>query len=334
MKVLYLSEWYPSEKDKMAGLFVQKHAQAVAAQGCEVRVNTWWPEADVVQLNVLTLKKGLVAYVLKRVFGIPYIIVEHWSGYLPQNGQYERFPGWKRRLLEQIAAEASGIYPVSQMLEENMKRCGIHNAHWGRMHNVVDDFFYQTFTKPQSKEGEPIQLLHVSCFDERAKNVKGLLQAVKKVSEHRQDFCLTMVGTGKDWQMCKAYADELHILDNMLKWVGEVSPEKVCQYMQRSDFFVLSSRYENAPVVLSECIVMGLPVLTTNAGGIPEMMGKEIGLMVEIENDTALVEAINKMLDHYQDYPQDTIRKYGKKYSFAEVGKKLMKIYEGAKNEK
>ena len=108
MKVLYLSEWYPSEKDKMAGLFVQKHAEAVAAQGVEVRVNTWWPEADVVQLNVLTLKKGLMAYVLKRVFGIPYIIIEHWSCYLPENGSYARQPRWHRALLEEIAREATG----------------------------------------------------------------------------------------------------------------------------------------------------------------------------------------------------------------------------------
>lgn len=123
MKILYLSEWYPSEKDKMLGLFVQKHAEAVAAQGAEVRVNTWWPEADVVQLNVLTLKKGLVAYVLKRMFGIPYIIIEHWTYYLSIVGQYEAQPRWRRRLLEVIASEASGIYPVSNMLADEMKRC-------------------------------------------------------------------------------------------------------------------------------------------------------------------------------------------------------------------
>lgn len=325
MKVLYLSEWYPSEKDKMAGLFVQKHAEAVAAQGVEVRVNTWWPEADVVQLNVLTLKKGLMAYVLKRVFGIPYIIIEHWSCYLPENGSYARQPRWHRALLEEIAREASGIYPVSQKLEDAMKACGIRNKVWGRMENVVDDFFYSAECKVQS--AECVQLLHVSCFDEAPKNVKGLLRAVKAVSEKRQDFCLTLVGTGKDWQMCRDYAVQLGISEDLLRWTGELTPQEVCCEMQKADVFVLPSRWENAPVVLSECMAVGLPIVSTLAGGIPEMVNEETGVLVVPNDDMALADAIEYMLDHYQEYDQDKIRQYGEKYSFEKVGKKLLEIY-------
>ena len=38
LKVLFLTPWYPSDKDSMAGLFVQKHVEAVRAQGVYVRV--------------------------------------------------------------------------------------------------------------------------------------------------------------------------------------------------------------------------------------------------------------------------------------------------------
>ena len=69
MRVLFLTPWYPSKKDEMSGLFVQKHVEAVRAQGVEVRVifsqswgdiwrqwrtlrrEGWMP--DVVQLNVI-----------------------------------------------------------------------------------------------------------------------------------------------------------------------------------------------------------------------------------------------------------------------------------------
>ena len=89
----------------MSGLFVQKHAESVRAQGCEVRVihseswrellfawrdlrrEGWMP--DVVQLNVLQ-KQGVLALWLKRRYGIPYVIVEHWSGYLPENGMFRQ----------------------------------------------------------------------------------------------------------------------------------------------------------------------------------------------------------------------------------------------------
>ena len=44
MKILFLTPWYPSAKDAMSGLFVQKHVEAVRAQGCDVRVifSTTW----------------------------------------------------------------------------------------------------------------------------------------------------------------------------------------------------------------------------------------------------------------------------------------------------
>ena len=74
MKVLFLTPWYPSEKDAMLGLFVQKHVEAVRAQGVDVRVifsqgwiDLWrqwravkheWGLPDVVQLNVIQ-KQGL-----------------------------------------------------------------------------------------------------------------------------------------------------------------------------------------------------------------------------------------------------------------------------------
>lgn len=74
MKVLFLAAWYPSPRDAMAGLFVQKHAEALRLQGADVRVlyyestgvqwlrDMWqgwqrlhkeWGLPDVVQMNVL-----------------------------------------------------------------------------------------------------------------------------------------------------------------------------------------------------------------------------------------------------------------------------------------
>lgn len=319
----------------MAGLFVQKHAEAVAAQDIEVRVNTWWPEADVVQLNVLTLKMGLMAYVLKRVFGIPYVLIEHWSTYLPENGSYMAQPRWRRAVLEEIAREANGIYPVSEKLETAMRACGIENKVWGRVDNVVDDFFYEKTPMPfvseanvlgrKNPEGGRKGLLHVSCFDEAPKNVKGLLRAVKAISERRQDFCLTLVGTGKDWQMCRDYANELAIPKELLRWTGELTPGDVCREMQKADVFVLPSRWETYGVPLAEAMAVGIPSIETDACGLRLM--RACGLSVPADDDNALTNAIEYMLDHHQEYDRDRIRQYGMRYRYDEVGKQLVTIY-------
>lgn len=343
MKVLFLAAWYPTPRDAMAGLFVQKHADALRLQGADVRVlyyestgvqwlrDMWqgwkrlrkeWGLPDVVQMNVLD-KNGLLALYLKRRYHIPYFIIEHWSGYLPANFAFRG--GWHGWIMRHIAKHANGIMPVSNVLKNAMQTCGIENAHWQKINNVVDDFFYAPYTKLiRAKK----RLLHVSCFDDKAKNVKGLLQATRKVAEKRQDFELVLVGTGVDFEAVKTYADSLQFPDEMLLFTGEKTPTQVCRWMQQSDAFVLFSRYETAGVVLAECLAVGLPIIGANAGAIPEVVNAQTGMLVPSEDENALANAISFMLDHYQEYNTALIREQGKQYSFATVGQQLISLYE------
>ena len=327
----------------MSGLFVQKHAEAVRAQGCDVRVifsqgwlDTWrqwcalrregWMP-DVVQLNVIQ-KQGLLALWLKRRYGIPYIIVEHWSGYLPENGMFMTMSWLQRRFYQLIARHAETILTVSDRHAQAMQACGITNARWGRIHNVVDDFFYGQRTASLKDKGQKTKiLLHVSCFDERAKNVKGLLRAAKMLSEKRQDWRLVLVGTGIDYQEVRAYADALQIPDGLLEWTGELTPHEVAKRMDQADMFVLPSHYENAPVVISESLAKGLPIVASRVGGIPEMVNDECGMLVTPGKDEELAAALEKMLDHYQEYDKALIRQNGTQYSFGTVGAQLTAIY-------
>ena len=97
--------------------------------------------------------------------------------------------------------------------------------------------------------------------------------------------------------------------------------------MQDSDCFLFFSRYENAPVVLSECLAVGLPIISSNAGGIPEMVNNECGILVPSENEDALMQAMMHMMDHLADYPASTIRPYGQKYTYDNVGAQLYQLY-------
>ena len=347
MKVLFLSAWYPTERDAMAGLFVKKHADAVAQQGHDVRVlysektsirwvvdmyNSWkrlqqeWGNPDIVQMNVLD-KNGLLALWLKRRYHIPFIVIEHWSGYLPANFAFRG--GWHGWIMRKIAQNASCILPVSQMLEDAMKNCGIQNENWQRVHNVVDDFFYQpitTITIP--KKNNKFRFLHVSCFDEKAKNIQGMLRAVRLVAQQRQNFELICVGTGIDYAEDLAFAQVLDFPKDLLVFTGEQTPYEVAQWMQQSDCFLFFSRYENAPVVLSECLATGLPIISSNAGGIPEMISQECGILVPSEDENSLANAMLEMIDNHSRYTAYTIRQRGTKYTYQNIGKQLSDLYQ------
>ena len=346
-KVLYLTPWYPSERDKMVGLFVQKHVEAVRAQGVDVRVihsNTWrelWHQwrclrrtgwmPDLVQLNVIQ-KQGVLALLLKRFCRIPYIIIEHWSGYLPENGEFASQSACKQRFAQRLCREAEMVLTVSPVLEQAMQRLGFQAKRWARAKNVVDDFFYEP-SADRIQHSDKKTLLHISCFDERAKNVSGLLRAFRVVCLRRNDVRLVLVGTGVDWQAAKNIADELDFPEGSVLFTGEQTPYEVCEWLHRSDAFVLSSRYETAGIVLTEAAATGTPVLSTPVGIAPEIVTPDTGLLVPCEiaehNPRRFAEFIETILNSPMDGKRaEALRRAAEPYSFTAVGKELKTIYD------
>lgn len=369
MKVLYLTEWYPHRYDAMSGLFVRKHAAAAVRAGAEVCVlylykdtsirqtetvcqqtdhihefyiyypssylgalrRGWqtvkekWGMPDVCQLNVIT-KNALLPLWLKWTRHIPFIIVEHWSGYLPQNGNYAAGCSAHRMLARLAARNACAVLPVSQALEDAMKRHGLRCRRWERMHNVVDDFFY-TVT-PQKHH--TFTFLHVSCFDEDAKNVCGMLRAVRQAAEKHGNFLMVIVGTGADYAMARDCAEQLRFPEGMLVWTGEQTPEQVAQWFAEADAFVMFSNYENAPVVISEALATGTPTIATAVGGIPEMVNEACGILVPAGDEKALTEALIRMTDTSAQYDADAIRACGRAFAYDKVGGRLMQEYRQA----
>ena len=89
---------------------------------------------DISHINVLT-RAGLLPYILKKKYNIPYIITEHWS-------RYERndFPGSciQHYLTKKIVASASFVAPVSMNLQKAMIGKGLINDNYVIVNNVVD----------------------------------------------------------------------------------------------------------------------------------------------------------------------------------------------------
>jgi glycosyltransferase involved in cell wall biosynthesis len=67
------------------------------------------------------------------------------------------------------------------------------------------------------------------------------------------------------------------------------------------------SRYENLPCVILEALCTGLPVISTNVGGIREVINEENGILIDSENENKLKDSMNYLLDNFTKFNKEKI---------------------------
>lgn len=277
---------------------------------------------DIIHANVLT-RTGVIALWQKIINKTPYVITEHWSRYLPIRNTYSGI--LRKKITELVIKHASAVFPVSENLQQAMINHKLLNGNYLVINNVVDDFFFEKF---ESESLIKKKILHISCFDEKAKNIKGIISATYELSKQRSDFELILIGTGADFEEVYNYYKSLQFTDGLIRFVGELSPTEVAEQIKNCDFTLMFSNYENSPVVIAESLACGKPVLSTNVGGIPEMINSKNGILIEARDEKSLTENMSYLLDHCKQYNADWISLEAEKsYSYKAIGEKLTAEY-------
>jgi glycosyltransferase involved in cell wall biosynthesis len=132
--------------------------------------------------------------------------------------------------------------------------------------------------------------------------VKGhtyLLQAVAALKERGVSFQLLLAGEGPLAARLRRQVDEVEIQDRV-KFLGHLSHHSLLQYYEKKlvDLLVLPSvdlgngEHEGIPVSLMEAMSYGIPVIATDTGAIPELLGNGAGILVPPMDSVALADAI------------------------------------------
>ena len=278
---------------------------------------------DLIHVHILT-RLGVVAWIQKLLHKTPYIITEHWSRYLPGND----FSGFFRKLATKVVVrDAKSVTTVTDNLAKAMQNHGLKNDNYVVLPNVVNLDMFHISKKNTDATSHVPTIIHVSCFEDKSKNISGLLESLKIVEQKGIDFQCTLIGEGMDFDLMKAKAEELQLI-NKVSFTGLLEGQKLADELASGDFLVLSSNYENMPVVILEALASGLPVVSTNVGGIKEMIDETKGILVEPRNKEALAEAIIKMIETHNDYDPNYLRNSViEKYGYESVGRFLDSIY-------
>ena len=262
-------------------------ARAMAGQAGNM---DWTP--DVVHLHV-AYPAGPAAVAWAKKWGVPVVLTEHWTAY----HDFKALPWWRRRVVRDVVRQADMLCPVSEDLGKAMAEA-LPNAK-GTVRvvpNVVDTGLFKV-AEPELLSGLPVgatrrkmdrdglhRILHVSSMNDDQKNITGLLDALEGLMRKQGSLRAMFVGgEAADLDGYKAKVDAMG-LSERIAFTGPLSTADVVREMQSHDVLVLNSRRENFPCVIPEAWACGLPVMSTDVGGIREHLPKglsERGFLLE-----------------------------------------------------
>lgn len=172
------------------------------------------------------------------------------------------------------------------------------------------------------QSGTAKRILTVGSFKPQ-KNHTLLLRAFAQLSKEREAV-LMLLGEGALRATIEAEAASLGIAERVRLPGFHADP---LAFYQTADVFVLSSNYEGLPNVLLEALACGTPIVSTNCPFGPEeiLRGGQDGMLVPMEDATALARAMTAMLDHPSDPAQ--LRRRAADFSADAYAKRFIEMF-------
>lgn len=220
---------------------------------------------------------------IARIRKINYIPILH-GGDLPKRLQSS--PTMSKMLFKYAY---KNIAPSKYLLNEfNLK--GYKNVLY--IPNTIE---IESYNFKKRKNFKP-KLLWVRAFAS-IYNPKMAIDVLLKVKEKFPGAELTMVGPDKDGSMelVKQYADKLKL---NVCFTNRLSKEEWITLSEDFDFFINTTHFDNTPISVMEAMALGLPIISTNVGGISYLLAHQENAILVNDNDSlamanAIVELVN-----------------------------------------
>jgi glycosyltransferase involved in cell wall biosynthesis len=268
----------------------------------------------------VAFKAGLQALYIKKNFRIPYIVTEHWTGYHKEAKFNINTAGYiHKNSTERILKNALLLLPVSKNLGELVNM--LVQIPFKVVPNVVNtEFFYY----------KPVQInkfrfIHVSSLNYH-KNPEEIIESIYQLKGETANFEFIFIGPYS--KHLKNLSDSFELTNKFIFFKSTIPYQEVAKEMQQSSALVLFSRVENLPCVVLEALCCGLPVISSNVGGIAEVINQNNGILVEPGNKKQLKEAMKKMILDYDTFNRDFIAESAAdKFDYATVGEQIADTY-------
>lgn len=332
---------------------------AIATLGVDLSFVAGAEGADIVHSH--TWYTNMAGRWAQLMYDIPLVITAHsleplrpWKA--EQLGGGYRVSSWA----EKTAYEAAdAIVAVSHAMKDDILRCYpaidaervrvIHNGvdldSWAS-DNITEDFSREVWTKYGLDASQP-SIAFVGRIT-RQKGVPYLLRALREVPKDAQlILCAGAPDTPQIQAEVEGLVHELQAEREGVVWIREMLDRKhMIALLSKATMFVTPSIYEPLGIVNLEAMAVGLPVVATRTGGIPDVVvDGETGFLVPIEqaNDGSgtplhpekfehdMAQRITEMLRNPQrarDFGKAGHRRVQELFTWERIGDKTQELYQ------
>lgn len=251
---------------------------------------------------------GYIATLLKKEFKLPLIVQEHRSMLI--TGE---FSDKVNKYLKATVDNSDAFYCVSNKLRDNVyARTGL-NKGIEILPNMVDDLFQY-----KQLNNNIFIYTFIGTLNEN-KRIIQLLKCFEKICESNNKVALKIAGDGPQLDQVNELINSSAVLKDSVEVLGLLPREKVLDLLAETNVLVLPSAFETFGVVCIEAMAVGRPVICTKNGA-ADFVDDSNGILIDVDSDDQLIEAMRKIYQNYSDYNQQMIsEKCVKTYSSTNV---------------
>jgi len=252
---------------------------------------------------------GYGMLLIKNLLKIPVVATIHHPVTVDRDLDLAAAPSWRWRLRlnrwysfirmqSYVAKRMDRVVTVSRKSAEDISRdFGVPIDKMRVVYNGTDG---ELFKQNGNVKKEPNSLITVNSGDGPIKGVEYLLKAMKLLRNGLVPK-LTIVGCavpgGRNFTMVQELG-----LEDMVTFTGRIDDDELVARYSASEIAVVPSLYEGFGFPATEAMACGIPVIASNAGALPEVLGldSKVGISVPPADPEALAAAI-KQLMHDKD---------------------------------
>jgi glycosyltransferase involved in cell wall biosynthesis len=206
------------------------------------------------------------------------LLIRRWHGFL--------------RMQSRVSRRLRHIVTVSRRAKRDI--CAAFRIPPERVHVIYNGIDTEVFRPQPDVPRDPWQLITTASADQPLKGTQYLIPAFATLCQQFPELKLVFVGRPKPGGPTEKLIERLGV-GPRIRFLHGVSAEQFRELYARSALAVVPSEYEGFGFPAGEAMACGIPVVSTDGGALPEVVG-DAGRIVPARNPAALAQAMGELL--------------------------------------